>query len=63
VKKLIAHTNESRGGARLIVKTISKSATQIIAAYARFMTAERTLALLAIDVALVAGLVLSGGAI
>jgi len=63
MKKLVIHKNESPVSAGQIVKSISKSATQIIAAYARFMTLERATALLVIDVALVAGLVLSGGAI
>ena len=63
MKKITAHKNECPVSAGQIVKSISKSATQIIAAYARFMTLERTTALLVIDVALVAGLVACGGAL
>jgi len=61
MKKLIAHKNECRGAARQIVKSISKTATSIIAAVDRFMTAEAWCILALCDVAAIGFLVRLGG--
>ena len=55
------HKNESPVTAGQIVKSISKTATSIIAAVDRFMTAEAWCILAIADVAAIVFLVLNGG--
>jgi len=61
MKKLIAHKNECRGAARQIVKSISKSATSIIAAVDRFMSVEAWCILALCDIAAIGFMVRLGG--
>jgi len=61
MKKLIAHKNECRGAARQIVKSISKTATSILARIDRFMSVEAWCVLALCDVAAIGFLTLNGG--
>lgn len=49
--------NECRGAARHCVKSIIKSASNIVASYERFMTPDRVCIVMVVDIVLVAVLV------